>query len=311
MSERARARLVGIAVTVLWSSSWMLIRWGHTNSVDPLAFAALRYLAASVVLGGGLLVRQRGAAKALFADVAVLRLTVVHGLTYYALTQGAQFVAIVHQPAASTSLLLCATTVVVAGLSWVVLGERVARSTVAGAGLMMVGASIYLQGRLGFTGVGTAAALVALGGNSAATLLGRAVNRQGAHSPLAVTATSMSVGAVALTVAVLVAGRPFPRLDARLLASAAWMALVNTALAFTLWSWALRHLRATEAAVINNLMLVEIGLFGWLAFGETPTALNLIGMATVLVGTLIASQLRTASAKTSWVRRTRPGPRPG
>lgn len=60
MSERARALLVGVVVTVLWSSSWMLIRWGDANAVDPLAFATLRYLTASVVLGGVLLARRGG-----------------------------------------------------------------------------------------------------------------------------------------------------------------------------------------------------------------------------------------------------------
>ena len=293
MSERARALVVGVVVTVLWSSSWMLIRWGDANSVDPLAFAALRYLLASVVLGGVVLARQRRALRALLTDRPAMRMAVVHGLTYYALTQGAQFIAIVHQPAASTSLLLSATTVVVAALSWVVLRERVETATVVGAGVMVAGAAIYLQGRLGYTGLGAVAAVVALGGNSAATLLGRAVNRQRAHSPLAVTAASMSVGAVALGVTVVVAGRPLPRLDLTLIGLTMWMALLNTALAFTLWSWALRHLRATEAAVINNLMLIEIGVFAWLAFGETPTPLNVLGMAIVLAGSLVASRLHT------------------
>ena len=49
-----------------------------------------------------------------------------------------------------------------------------------------------------------------------------------------------------------------------------WLAVVNTAFAFTLWNFSLRHLGAGESAVINNTMLLQIALLGWIFLDEIP-----------------------------------------
>ncbi len=62
----SRPRAVGAAllVTFLWSSSWVLIRWGlDDESLEPLTFAALRYGAATVILGMWVLARPRERAE--------------------------------------------------------------------------------------------------------------------------------------------------------------------------------------------------------------------------------------------------------
>ena len=50
-----------------------------------------------------------------------------------------------------------------------------------------------------------------------------------------------------------------------------WLAVVNTALTFTLWNHTLRSLSATESSVINNTMLIQIAVLAWL-FPERPSA---------------------------------------
>ncbi|MPY96360.1 MAG: EamA family transporter, partial [Acidimicrobiia bacterium] len=164
---------------------------------------------------------------------------------------------------------------------------------VLGGIVLVIGAAVYLNGDLGFTAVGTAAAMVALAGNSAATLLGRAVNRGHEHPSVVVTAMSMAVGAATLAGVALGTERPWPRLTWGVARVIAWMALVNTAVAFTLWSWVLRHLAAVEASVINNLMLAEIALLGWLFLGERPGLVDALGIGIVLSGTAMA-QLTSA-----------------
>jgi drug/metabolite transporter (DMT)-like permease len=62
----------------------------------------------------------------------------------------------------------------------------------------------------------------------------------------------------------------------------------HTAIAFTLWSWVLRHLDAGRAALINNLMLPEIAVLGWLLLGEAPTTRDTVGLLIVLAGTVAA-----------------------
>jgi len=70
-----------------------------------------------------------------------------------------------------------------------------------------------------------------------------------------------------------------------------FLGVVNTALAFFLWSHALRRLAAFEISIIQNTMLVQIALLSWLFLGEQITALKLLSMALVLVGVMMV-QLR-------------------
>jgi len=47
------AVLVALFVTVLWSSSWVLIRWGlDSEGLEPITFAAGRYGMAAVIVVG-------------------------------------------------------------------------------------------------------------------------------------------------------------------------------------------------------------------------------------------------------------------
>ena len=75
----------------------------------------------------------------------------------------------------------------------------------------------------------------------------------------------------------------------------AWLAVVNTALAFTLWNLSLRHLGAGESAVINNTMMLQIALLGWIFLDEVPTAVQWLGLVIVSAGIAIA-QLRGRNA---------------
>jgi drug/metabolite transporter (DMT)-like permease len=140
--------------------------------------------------------------------------------------------------------------------------------------------------------------------NSAAILLGRSVNRGGAISPTVVTATSMGVGAIAL-LAVGVAVDGLPSLSATAWLIIAWLAIVNTALAFTLWNRSLQHLTAVESSLINNTMLVQIAVLAWLFLGEQLGQREVVGLGVASVGIMMAS-LRPVRRGTG-----RPGGRTG
>lgn len=149
-TSHRRAVLAGILVTVLWSSSWVLIRIGlDDESLPPLTFAGLRYGLAALVLVGW--VARRDATRRQVASLGrrqVGRLALL-GVVFYTITQGAQFVAIDRQPAATTSLVLSVTPLVVAAVSARTLGERTSRRQLVGAGLVALGAWAYFAGSLG------------------------------------------------------------------------------------------------------------------------------------------------------------------
>ena len=71
-----------------------------------------------------------------------------------------------------------------------------------------------------------------------------------------------------------------------------WLALVNTALAFTLWNHTLRTLTAIEASVMNNLMLIEIAVLAWVFLGESLDVREIVGLAVALAGILAVQLLR-------------------
>ena len=79
-----------------------------------------------------------------------------------------------------------------------------------------------------------------------------------------------------------------------------WLAVVNTALAFTLWNISLRQLSAVESAGINNTMLLQIALLAWWLLGESPGPAGFVGIVLVSVGVLLTQlRLRSRSAQTS------------
>ncbi|MFH2072889.1 MAG: EamA family transporter [Actinomycetota bacterium] len=275
-------------VTFLWSSSWILIRWGlDDEALDPLTFAALRYGLAALLLGGWVLLRPALRRSARGIGRSMGRRLVLLGLVFYAVTQGAQFIAIDNQPAATTSVVLSWTPLLVALLATRSLAETPATRQIGGALAVAIGAWLYFVGDLGATAAGMIAALVALAANVASSLLGRHVNRQADTSPVVVTAISMGVGA-AILVAAGLAAEGVPTVSARAWLIIGWLALVNTAFAFTLWNLSLRRLSALESAAINNTMVIQIALLAWLYLDERPGTSQIVGMLLVSIGVFLA-----------------------
>lgn len=290
---------IGLAllVTFLWSTSWILIRWGlDDEDLDPLGFAAMRYgLAAGVLL---MWVAARPADRRSFQRLerTDLKPIATLGLVLYALTQGAQFVAIDRQPAATTSLVLAATPLLVAIVSNRSLAEAPTPRQIGGAVLVVTGALFYFAGSLGATFVGMAAALVGLFANARGAVLGRQVNRSGAVPAVVITACSMTVGAAALGLtSVVVDG--WPSLTGRAVLIVVWLAVVNTAVAFTWWNISLQELSALESAALNNTMLLQIGLLGWIFLDEQPGPAGFIGIGLVSVGVLLTQTIPVAAVR--------------
>jgi drug/metabolite transporter (DMT)-like permease len=70
-----------------------------------------------------------------------------------------------------------------------------------------------------------------------------------------------------------------------------WLAIVNSAIAFTLWNLTLRRLSAAESSVINNTMLIQIAILGWIFLGEALSSKEVVGLVFALLGVLLV-QLR-------------------
>ncbi len=292
VSAHTRAVLQALFVTFLWSTSWVLIKLG-LEDIPALMFAGLRYFAAWLcLLPLAWRPGQRAALRAL-TRADWLRLVVL-GVLFYAVTQGAQFLGLERLPAATASLLLSVTPVLVALLGIALLGEGLTRGQWSGIALYLLGAGVYFY-PAGFAAGELLGVLIVGAGalaNALSTLLGRHVNRAATISPLLVTVISMGIGSVLLLAGGLVA-QGLPRLDTRGVAIIAWLAVVNTAFAFTLWNHTQRTLPAVETSIINNTMLIQIALLAWVFLGETQDLRGVLGLALAAVGTLVV-QVRRA-----------------
>ncbi|MCI0397638.1 MAG: DMT family transporter [Chloroflexi bacterium] len=297
LSPHARAVLQAMFVTFLWATSWVLIKIG-LEDIPALSFAGLRYALAFLVLLPLVLRPAHLATLRGLSWRAWLRLAVL-GLLYYAITQGSQFVGLAYLPAITTSLLLSFSAVLVALLGIVTLGERPVPLQWAGTGLYLVGVLIYFYPVVLPAGqtVGIVATLVGVAANAVSAVLGRYVNRSLTLAPMVITVVSMGIGAIVLLVSG-VAVQGLPRLTWSGLAIVLWLAVVNSAYAFTLWNHTLRTLSAMESSIINNTMMIQIPILAWLFLGEEPTERQIVGMVAAGVGIFVVQLRRQQKAST-------------
>jgi drug/metabolite transporter (DMT)-like permease len=175
------------------------------------------------------------------------------------------------------------------------LRERPTRTQWAGTFVYLAGVFVYLypislpRGEL----IGLVAAFIGMLANALSSVLGRYVNRSDDLSPLAVTVVTMGIGSV-LLLAVGVVTQGLPRLTLANWGIVAWLAVVNSALAYTLWNCSLRVLSAIESSILNNTMLFQIAVLAWLFLGEQLTLAETAGIVLAGIGTLVVQLRRQA-----------------
>ena len=280
------AVVLALFVVMLWATSWVLIKIG-LGEIPALTFAGLRYMLAFICLAPIAVWTQRRRPFRPIPRRVVGRLIVL-GVLLYALTQGAIFLALEHLPAVMVNLLWSSSTIVIALLGTVWLAERLTRVQWIGVLVAALGAVVYfvpLDLPAGYL-VGVAVSIVGVLSNAGAVILGRGINRSLETPPLVVTTISMGVGAT-LLLAVGLISQGMPIISAKGWAIIAWLAVVNTALAFTLWNTTLRVLSAAESSIINGTMLIWIPILAVLFLNEQVSGKEILGLILAGVGTLM------------------------
>lgn len=292
-SLRTKAVTQALLVTFLWSTSWVLIKFG-LDDIPPLTFAGLRYTLAFLVLLP-LAFRRRHVADLSQLSPGTWLQLIALGLLFYAVTQGAQFLGLTYLPAITVNLLLSFTIIVVVLLGIWILGELPTKAQWIGMVVFLVGVSIFFYPPA-FPGDQAIGILVVLAGvlaNAFSSILGRNLNRSMTIAPSVITVISMGIGGIALLVAgLLIQG--LPSLSLSNWAIILWLAVVNSAFAFTLWNHTLRTLTAMESSLINNTMMIQIPILAWLFLDEQTSALEILGMILAGLGIVIV-QIRGSS----------------
>jgi drug/metabolite transporter (DMT)-like permease len=68
-----------------------------------------------------------------------------------------------------------------------------------------------------------------------------------------------------------------------------WLAVINTALAFTLWNKSLQTPSAFESSTINNTMLIQIAILAWAFLDEQLSPFDIMGLTIASIGIFIAN----------------------
>jgi drug/metabolite transporter (DMT)-like permease len=285
------AILQAVFVTFLWSTSWVLIKFGLRNQLPALTFAGLRYFTAFLCLIPFVLFNRSERDRVRNLNRSDwLRLSVL-GLFVITLAQGAQFMSLAYLPAAMVSLVLNLTSIVVGVAGIWLIKEAPTPLQWIGVGVTVLGVGFYFLPItfIGTLGIGLFVAMIGMLSNAASSLLGRKVNLQDHLSPLVVTFISMGVGSVLLLV-IGVATQGFGNPSLSDWAIIGWLAVVNTAFAFTVWNHTLRTLSAIESSVINSLMMPQIAVLAYFFLGETLSIKEIIGLLLVGIGVFIVQR---------------------
>ena len=283
-----KAVLLALLVTLLWSSSMILIKVGFKDGLPPISFAGLRYWFAFLCLAV-LVFAQPTQRQSLFTMSRSnwIQLSLL-GFIFYTITQGTHFTGLTFLPAKTMSLIFNFSPIFIAIASGLLKKEAASLPQWLGILLSISGALVYFSPLGGNTGniLGYVIALVSIMAGSTSSMLGRHINLNSGLSPLVITTVSMGIGSSML---LLIGGitQGFGGLGLTQWLIIAWLAIVNTALAFTLWNTALRTLTAVEASIINNTILPQVAILEWVFLHESLTVRQIFAIVLILIGSLI------------------------
>ncbi len=271
----------------------MIIKLG-LKEIPPLTFAGLRYFIAFIILLP-FIFRKKKIKEIKSLDKKTWQKLILLGIIFYTATQGTQFIGLSLLPSVTVSLWLNFTPIIVALLGIFLISEIPTKQQWIGTILFIVGILVYFF-PVSLSSAQTLGLIVMSIGvlaNSGSAILGRDINRSGKHHPLVVTVISMGVGAVLLLITgIIVQG--LPAINFTTILYLLWLALINTALAFTLWNISLRSLTAMESSIINGTMLIQIALLAWIFLGESISLKEILGMVIAAIGALFV-QLKRAT----------------
>ncbi|MDZ7625957.1 MAG: DMT family transporter [Ignavibacteriaceae bacterium] len=282
--------LLAVFVTFLWSTSFVIIKIG-LDEIPPLTFAGLRYTIAFICLLPFAFTKTNSSVIKNLEKKDWFKLVLL-GILFYAFTQGTQFIGLSLLPAVTVSLWLNFTPLIVAVMAIFLISEYPTKLQWLGVILFILGIFTYFfpVALSDNQELGLIVMTIGVLANSASAVLGRNINRAARINPIVVTIISMGIGSIILLVVGIIL-QGLPEISFQNLLYLLWLAVINTALAFTIWNFTLQTLTAMESSIINGTMLIQIAILAWIFLGEAISLQEGIGMLIAASGALLV-QLR-------------------
>lgn len=269
-----RGLILAVSAGLVWSTLGLGIRFVEEATAWQIVFYRSLGLFAAVL--AAMAVRHRGRIDRSFR---ASRWNNLLGGVAQAVGATASIFAILHTTVANVVFMLCSAPFFAAFFAWVVLGERVPLHTWIAMGAALLGVALM---------VGDGFATGAVFGNLIALLV------------------PVSFATFTVTLRYTRTADKFPTLACNALVSVGVALLFMPGFAITPWDFLLcfglgivqkgvgailftlgaRYLRAAEVTLVSLIEVVLGPIWVWLAIGETPTALALMGGAVVIAAVL-------------------------
>jgi drug/metabolite transporter (DMT)-like permease len=276
------ADLALLVLTLVWGTTFTLVKRVLDAGTSPGAFLSLRFGLATAVLGGLWLLRRPRRSPGLWRDGGLLGLAMFAGFALQ--TIGLRFTT----PSRS-GFITGLAVVIVPLIAKFLQGRRVGGPAWTGVALAVVGLAMLTRP---FSG--DAAALVELGD---LLTLGCAVayafqivwtSEFSPRHPL-VALTFVQIAVTFLGSLLLLAVEPVRLAPSNeLVGTVLFTSLAMTVGAFFVMNWAQRHTTAVRAAIIYALEPASAAVFSHYVTGEVLPALGLAGGALIMLGVVVA-----------------------
>ncbi len=280
-----RALGLGLAFVAMWSSALTSARLVVADAPPFLALAVRFAISGAIALGIGRALGQRlPRRRAQWAAVAVF------GLCQNALYLGLNFLALRTLEASVAVIVASLLPLIVAGLAWVALGERLTLLAAAGLAAGLGGVLVIMTARLG-TGADPAALALCLAGLlalSVATLLVRGAS--GAGDLWMIVGLQMLVGSLLLLPVAALFEEWRVNWTGTFLVAFAYTVLFPGLAATMIWFVLVRRIGATRAATFHFINPFFGVAAAALILGEKVTGRDLAGVAIIMAG-ILAVQL--------------------
>lgn len=280
-----------LILVLIWGTNFSVVKLA-LREVSPLAFNALRFVLASLILAAFL----RPSASTLKVERRDIPTFVGLGLLGNVLYQMLFIFGVDWTLAGNAALMLATVPIFVSLFSTMRRHETIGRTGWAGVLMSVSGIVLIVWG--GTRGLQFGADTV----RGDVTMLGAAVAWSaytvGAaplvqrYGPLRATAGTMWIGTVVLvlisTPALL--AQEWSEVSVGAWAGVAFSGALSIALAYIIWYYGVRHLGSSRTAVYSNTVPIVALIVAWATLGETPTLIQLVGAAAIVGGVLLSKR---------------------
>lgn len=294
MGRGSRHVVATVVLVLCWGSTFAAVKIGLRSS-PPITFAGLRCLFAGLVIGAVALARRgpptargpsaRGSsARGQAATFGWLTLGNVVGFV------GLQVIAVGLLPSGLSAVLIYLQPVLVAGLAWPLLHERL--SALAALGLLLAFGGVVVVSAAAAKGHVSLPGIACAVGSALAWALGTITykHRAGTVDPWWAVGIPLLVGGPVLLVLGVVTERPDIDWSWGFVAALAFTVLAGSAFSWLLWFRLIAVRGAARAAATIYFVPLVALVIGVLALGERLRASLALGSALVVLGVYLVNR---------------------